>query len=243
MRAVELAPNLAEAHTSLGFVQLLTWDWTGAERSLDKAIELNARYSQAHNFRAWLLSTSGRQAEADKAAWLGRELDPFSPAANGISALVHYHGRRYEDAIKASERALERDATSALSLLCISMANAANGAHHKAILHAERGVTLSPEVNFLRGILGAVYAMAGDKDGARGVLRDLDDRSKTTYVAPLIVSWIYCHLGEPDNAFNWLTRAYNERACSLSFGLRAPLYDVIREDSRFAELSAKLRLT
>jgi serine/threonine-protein kinase len=242
-RAVEIAPNLAEAHTSLGFVQLLSWDWSGAERSLDKAIELNARYSQAHNFRAWLLSTSGRQAEADKAALLGRELDPFSPAANGISALVHYHGRRYDDAIKASERALERDATSALSLLCISMANAANGAHRKAILHAEQGVNLSPEVNFLRGILGAVYAMAGDKETARAVLRDLDDRSRTTYVAPLIISWIYCHLGESDEAFGWLTRAYDEHSCSLSFGLRAPLYDVIREDPRFAELVAKLRLT
>lgn len=242
-RAVELAPNLPEAYASLGFVQLLTWDWSRAESSLDKAIELNPRYAQAHNFRAWVLSTTGRQNEADLAARVGLDLDPFSPAANGISALVHYHGRRYDDAIKASERALERDATSALSLLCISMANAAKGEHHKAILHAEQGVNLSPEVNFLRGILGAVYAMAGDKDAARGILRDLNDRSATTYVAPLIISWIYCHLGESDSAFQWLTRAYEERACSLSFGLRAPLYDVIREDPRFAELLAKLRLT
>jgi tetratricopeptide (TPR) repeat protein len=242
-RAVELAPNLAEAHTSLGFVQLLNWDWPAAESSLNKAIELNGRYSQAHNFRAWLLSTSGRQAEADKAAWVGRELDPFSPAANGISALVHYHGRRYNDAIEASRRALERDATSALSLLCISMANAANGAHREAILHAEHGVNLSPEVNFLRGILGAVYAMAGENEAARGVLRDLENRSATSYVAPLIVSWIYCHLGEADNAFDWLARAYDEHACSLSFGLRWPLYDVIRGDPRFADLQAKLRLT
>jgi tetratricopeptide (TPR) repeat protein len=243
VRAVDLAPDLAEAHTSLGFVQLLTWDWSAAESSLNRAIELNARYSQAHNFLAWLLSTSGRQAEADEAARVGRDLDPFSPAANGISALVHYHGRKYDDAIEASERALERDPTSALSLLCISMANAAKGAHRKAILHAEQGVDLSPEVNFLRGILGAVYAMAGEKEAARGVLRDLDDRSRKTYVAPLIISWIYCHLGESDNAFDWLARAYDERACSLSFGLRAPLYDVIREDSRFAGLLAKLRLT
>jgi serine/threonine-protein kinase len=242
-RAVELAPNLPEAHTSLGFVQLLTWDWSAAESSLNTAIQLNPRYSQAHNFRAWLLSTSGRQAEADSAARVGRDLDPFSPAANGISALVHYHGRKFDDAIAASERALERDATSALSLLCISMANAAKGSHRKAILHAEQGVNLSPEVNFLRGILGAVYAMAGEEQAARGVLSDLKERSAKSYVAPLIVSWIYCHLGETDSAFEWLTRAYDERACSLSFGLRAPLYDVIREDPRFADLLGKLRLT
>jgi serine/threonine-protein kinase len=241
-RAVELAPNLAEAHTSLGFVHLLTWDWEAAESSLRQAIALNPRHSQAHNFLAWLMSTSGRQTEAAAAAKVGRDLDPFSPAANGISALVSYHGREYDEAIEASARALERDATSALSLLCISMANAAKGAHQKAILHAEQGVNLSPEVNFLRGILGAVYAMAGQQDAARAVLADLIERSKTSYVGPVIISWIYSHLGEPDNGFDWLRRAYDERACTLSFGLRAPLYDVIREDPRFSELLAKLRL-
>jgi serine/threonine protein kinase/Tfp pilus assembly protein PilF len=241
-RAVELAPGSAEAQTSLGFVQMLDWDWQAAESSLRQAINLNSRYAQAHNFLAWLLSTYNRQTEATEAVRIGQELDPFSPAANGISALVSYHARRYDEAIRDSQRALERDPTSALSLMCISMSHAAKGAHKQAILHADRGVSLSSEVNFLRGILGAVYAMAGEKEAARRVLDDLLERSRQTYVGPTVISWIYSHLGERDRAFEWLEKAYDQRDCTLGFGLRAPMYDVIRDDARFGELLTKLRL-
>ncbi len=242
-RAVELAPELAEAQTSLGFVQLLDWDWQGANSTFNRAIELNPRYSQAHTFRAWLLSTLDKPDEAAEAVRVGTELDPFLPATNGVAALVAYHGRRYDEAIKESERALERDATSALSLLCISMAHAAKGAYKDAIIHAERGVSLSPGVNFLRGVLGAVYAMANEAPAARQVLDDLLERSKRTYVGPTLVSWIYAHLGERDLAFQWLQKAYDQRDCTLGFGLRAPMYDVIRDDPRFGEMLAKLGLS
>ena len=241
-RAVELAPDLAETRTSLGFAQLLHWDWAGADATLQKAIALNPRYAQAHTFYAWLLSTLGRNDEAAESVGVGEELDPFLPATNGVSALVAYHGRRYDEAIRQSERALERDPTSALSLLCISLAHAAKGAYKAAIIHGERGVSLSPSVNFLRGVLGIVYAEAGEKASARKVLDDLLDRSKRMYVGPTVISWIHAHLGERDQAFEWLEKAIHDRDCTLGFGLRAPLYDVIRDDQRFDTLLTRLHL-
>ena len=242
-RAVELAPELAEARTSLGFVQLLHLDWQAAKSTLLRAIELNPRYSQAHTFHAWLLSTLDRPAEAAESARIGQELDPFLPATNGIAALVSYHGRRYDQAIRESERALEREPKSVLALLCISTAHAAKGAYKEAIVHAERGVRLSPDVNFLRGVLGAVYAMANETEAARGVLDDLIERSKRMYVGPTMISWIYAHLAERDRAFEWLEKAYDQRDCTLGFGLRAPMYDVIRDDPRFGALLTKLGLS
>lgn len=242
-RAVELAPELAEARTSLGFVQLLDWDWQVAKSTLLRAIELNPRYAQAHTFHAWLLSTLDKPAEAAESARIGMELDPFLPATNGIAALVSYHGRRYDQAIRESTRALERDPTSALSLLCISMAHAAKGSYKEAIIHAERGVGLSPDVNFLRGVLGAVYAMANETEAARGVLDDLLERSTRMYVGPTVISWIYSHLGERDRAFEMLEKAYDQRDCTLGFGLRAPMYDVICDDPRFGALLTKLGLS
>jgi adenylate cyclase len=241
-RAVDLAPELAETRTSLGFVQLLDWDWKAAKSSLLRAIELNPRYAQAHTFHAWLLSTLDKPEEAAESVRIGQSLDPFLPATNGVAGLIAYHGRRYDEAIRESERALERDATSALSLLCISMAYAAKGAYKEAIIHAERGVALSPGVNFLRGVLGAVYAMADEQTGARQVLDDLLERSKRMYVGPTVISWIYSHLGEHDRAFEWLERAYDQHDCTLGFGLRAPMYDVIRDDPRFGALLTKLGL-
>jgi serine/threonine-protein kinase len=242
-RAVDLAPELAETRTSLGFVQLLDWDWNAAKSTLLHAIELNPRYAQAHAFHAWLLSTLDKPVEAAQSVRIAQELDPFLPETNGVAALVSYNGRRYAEAIRESERALERDPTSALSLLCISMAHAAKGAHKEAIIHAERGVGLSPGVNFLRGVLGAVYAMANETTAARQVLDDLLERSTRMYVGPTVISWIYSHLDEHDRAFEWLGKAYEQRDCTLGFGLRAPLYDVIRDDPRFGELLAKLGLS
>ena len=241
-RAVELAPELAEARTSLGFVQLLDWDWEGAKSNLLRAIELNPRHAQAHMFYGWLMSILDKPAEAADAVRTGEDLEPYLPATSGVLALVSYHARHYDQAIREAERALERDPTSALSLLCISTAHAAKGAHKEAILHAERGVGLSPEVNFLRGVLGAVYAMANEKEAARKVLDDLVERSKRMYVGPTVISWIYANLGERDLAFEWLEKAYQQRDCTLGFGLRAPMYDVIRDDPRFDSLLTKLAL-
>ena len=241
-RAVELAPELAESRTSLGFVQLLNWDWVGAESSLLHAIDLNPRHALAHSFHAWLLSTLDRQSEAAEAARVGQELDPLSPATNGIAALVSYHGREYDQAISECERALERDRASFLALLAMTLSYSAKGMYKEAISHAKRGVALSPNVNLLRALLAAVYAMAGERAEAESVLAELMERSKQVYVAPTMMSWSYANLDEPDVAFEWLEKACSARDCTLGFGIRVPLYDKISADARFQELLACLGL-
>jgi serine/threonine-protein kinase len=242
-RAVELAPELAESRTSLGFVQLLSLDWDAAESSLLHAIDLNPRHALAHSFHAWLLSIVERQREAAEAAHLGQELDPLSPATNGIAALVSYHGRQFDQAIAESQRALERDRTSFLALLAMTMSYAAKGMNTEALHHAERGVALSPDLNLLRALLAVVHAMAGDRTSAEKVLNDLLDRSKQVYVGPTMISWIYANLDEPDAAFDWLEKASSARDCTLAFGIRAPVYDRISGDPRFEGLLAGLALT
>ena len=242
-RAVELAPELAESRTSLGFVQLLSLDWDAAESSLLHAIDLNPRHALAHSFHAWLLSIVDRQREAAEAAHLGQELDPLSPATNGIGALVSYHGRQYDQSIAESQRAIERDPTSFLALLAMTMSYAAKGMNTEALHHAERGVALSPDLNLLRALLAVVHAMAGDRTSAEKVLNDLLDRSKQVYVGPTMISWIYANLDEPDAAFDWLEKASSARDCTLAFGIRAPVYDRISGDPRFEGLLAGLGLT
>jgi serine/threonine protein kinase/Flp pilus assembly protein TadD len=235
-RAVELAPELAESRTSLGFVQLLNWDWEAAESSLLHAIDLNPRYALAHSFYAWLLSTVDRQREASEAARLGQELDPLSPATNGIAALVSYHARQYDQAIDEAGRTLERDRASFLGLLAVTLSYAAKGSYKEAISHAEREVSVSPDVNLLRALLAAVYAMAGERAAAESLLAELLERSKQAYVGPTMISWVYANLDDTDAAFEWLGKACSARDCTLGFGIRVPLYDRISSDPRFQEL-------
>ena len=241
-RAVEIAPDLAEARTSLGFVQLLNWDWDAAESSFLHAIDVNPRYALAHTFQAWLLSGVDRPREAEEAARIGLELEPLSPATNGIAALVSYHARRYEQAVAQSQRALDRDKTSFLGLLAITLSYAAMGDVKEAISHAERGVELSPDLNLLRALLATIKATTGDRAGAELILADLVTRASQGYVGPTMIAWIYANLDEPDKAFEWLRKACAEHDCTLAFGIRLPLYDRISADPRFQELVRCLHL-
>ncbi len=241
-RAVELAPDLAESRTSLGFVQLLNWDWEAAESSFLHAIDLNPRYALAHTFYAWLLSTIDRQREASEAARIGLELDPLSPATNGIGALVSYHARQYDQAIMECERTLERDPTSFLGLLAITLSYAAKGMYKEAIGHAERGAALSPDVNLLRALVAVVYAMAKERTPAEKILAELLEKSNMEYVGPTMIAWIYANLGNPGAAFEWLQKACSARDCTLAFGIRVPLYDRISADPGFEELLRCLEL-
>jgi serine/threonine-protein kinase len=241
-RAVALAGDLAEVRTSQGFLQLISWDWVAAERTLSSAISLNPNYPLAYSFHSWLLTTVGREREAQEAARRGQELDPLSPVTTGIAALVAYHARDYDRAIHECERALEIEPSSFLALLAITLSYAAKGEHPAAIEHAREGVRLSPDALFLRGLLGAVYGMAGRRGEAQEVLDDLDRRAPSMYVAPMLRSWILSHIGETDLAFAALEQAFAERSCPLGFGVRFPIYDGLRDDPRFADLLHRMAL-
>jgi TolB-like protein len=243
IRGVELAPDLAEAGTSLGHVQILEWDWTGAESTLRSVIIKHPRHALAHSFLAWLLSDVDRPAEAKAAARRAYEIDPLAPVVNGVTALVHYHAREYGAAIAHCERVLELDPMSFIGLFAMSLSYAHEGGYPQAINYAKEGVRLSPDVTFMQALLGVVYALAGKIDDARDVLAKMKEKARTEYVAPVLLSWIHAHLDETDLAFECLDQAIAERSCMLAFGIRAPMYDPLRVDPRFDVLIGRLGLS
>ncbi len=241
LRAVELAPELADAWTSLGFVHMLSWEWKAAESALLRAIDINPRHASARTVHSWVLAILGHHPEALEEARRGRELDP--QARSGLPAFVWYHGRQYDEAIVECERGLEIDPTSFLSLLVLSLSYAGKGQFDDAVQHAQRGVSLAPGSDFMRALLGTVYARAGQHEAAHAILSDLIERSTRSYVSPILMSWIFANLQDPDKAFEWLGKAYDERTCTLGSGIGYAIYDQIRDDPRFDELVHKLGLS
>ncbi len=242
IRSLELTPDSPEALTSLGFIQTLSWEWDAAEKSLLRAIEINPRYAPAHTFLAWLFTTAGRSAEAMAAARDGHLLDPLSSVGLGIRALVHYHSRDYDGAIEMCKTTLELEPASFVGSLGLCLSYAGKGMFDEAVSEARRGVELSPEAFFLKGLLGAMYGMAGQRAETETVLATFDKLSGKTYVGPVFYSWIHAQLGDPDTAFDWLEKAYQERSCTLALGLRFPLYDPLRNDPRFPAFMQRLGL-
>jgi len=239
-RAVQLAPELPETGTSLGWVQLLDWDWTGAESTLRSVIAGHPREALAYSFLALLLSNLDRPSDAKVAAKRAYEIDPLH---NAVTALVHFHAREYGDAIAHCERILELDPMSFIGLFVVSLSFAHEGRQEQALKYAREAARLSPDVIFVQALHGVISAMAGKTDDARGILGALIDRAHDTYVAPILLSWVYAHLGEIEPAFECLDKAYEERSPTLAVGIRSPMYDPLRLDPRYDALLGKLGLS
>jgi hypothetical protein len=109
-------------------------------------------------------------------------------------------------------------------------------------ISARQFARLSPDLKMLRALLATVYATAGDRVGAEGILSDLLTRASEEYVGPTMVSWIYANLDQPDRALEWLRKAGAEHDCTLAFGISWPIYDRISGDPRFLELVRHLHL-
>ena len=111
-RALELDAGLAEAHTSLGYAKWLAdWDWTGAEASLRRALELNPGYSVAHHWLGDLLSQQLRTREGLSHLDRALELDPYAVAVHFDKAKALHWAERYEEAVTSFDRVLEIEPT------------------------------------------------------------------------------------------------------------------------------------
>ena len=242
-RALELDDSLAEAHRSLASVRLsYDWDVAGSENELQRALQLSP--SDAGTYRQYgrLLRYTGRLNEAMAMTKRAQELDPLSPAVAVNVAGQYYFARRYDQAIEQARKAIELDPTFVQAHRWLGYAYEAEGKFPEAIAEFKLAVKLSPGNLSYLGILGRGYAVAGNRREARRTIAKLRELSKTRYVEPLQYALIYGALGESDQAFARLEKAFDERNGNLLALSVAPWFDPLRSDPRFADLLRRVEL-
>jgi tetratricopeptide (TPR) repeat protein len=107
-KAMQLNPNLAEAHTSLGAVHVLhDWDFAGAEKEMKQAIELNPDSSEAHMWYAEFLAQMGRNGQAISEIQPAEALDPLSLAVHAQAGWVFYLARNNKEATAEWGKAID----------------------------------------------------------------------------------------------------------------------------------------
>jgi tetratricopeptide (TPR) repeat protein len=119
---------------------------------------------------------------------------------------------------------------------------AANGQFDEAIAAAEKAVELSERTPGALGILGLAYGLAGRKADALKILNELLELNKARYVTPAAIVNVYIGLGDKDQAFVWLEKAYQERSNYLAYLKVFPLVDPVRSDPRYADLVRRVGL-
>jgi TolB-like protein/DNA-binding winged helix-turn-helix (wHTH) protein/Flp pilus assembly protein TadD len=243
-KALELDDTLSEAHAWLGLARSVhEWDWSTGERELQRAIELNPGYASAHSLYAQILMMTGRTQESAAESKEARKLDPLSPILYALWAERLIWTRQYDQAIEKCQKAIELDPTYPVAQLRLGVAYEAKGEYEKAITELETARDLSVRAPYFLRSLGHAYATAGRKGQAQQILQELRRDSAKRYVSPFAFALIYTGLGEKEQAFDWLEKAYQHRDPSLSTIRGDPRLDPLRGDPRFQDLLRRVHLT
>ena len=239
--ALSIDEHLAEAHASLGLVKFYyEWDWNGAEAEFKKALELNPGYAQAHQYYADFVKSFGRFDEALEEMKKALTLDPLSYSINTGIGHVLYLSRKYDLAIDQYRKVVESDPAFVPARLWFGRPYMQKGMFKEAIQQSEEAVKLANESTVSLATLGQAYASAGNKGDAGKILDRLLEQSKKQYVPSYWIALVQMSIGNKDEAFAWLEKAYNERSSWLVWANVEPRFDALRSDPRFTSLLVRI---
>ena len=240
-KALELDPNLAEAHVLLAKVQQEQWHWADAESEYRRALAVNPNYADAHAGLAWWLLCQGRTDEAVAWARRGRELDPLVVSGESIGWIL-FQSRRYDEAARELRSVLAVNPDDATALFYLGFVLTANNQPDDAIPELEKALSVSNRSPGVIGVLIRAYGHAGRRSDALRLLAEMQRRRKAGYVPAGAFVNAYLGLGDNDQAFASLEQAYEEQSNILQFVKVHPYFDPIRGDPRFADLVRRVGL-
>ncbi|MBI1763672.1 MAG: winged helix-turn-helix domain-containing protein [Acidobacteria bacterium] len=242
LRALQLDDTLGEAHLSLAKTKLFyAWDWPACEREIGRALELSPNFADTHGLNGAYLLAMGRLDEALVARRRAQELDPTSPLFTTAVGWAYFYQRRYDQAITWYRKAFELDPTFALAHDDLSNALFLKGEAEQALAEVLKFRALTGESQAHLTALQQAFAAEGKLGYWRKELELAEERARQG--APL-GAWrmarINAELGDHDQSFVWLNRAYEERASMLAFLKTVPLFGNLHTDPRFAELLRRI---
>jgi serine/threonine-protein kinase len=250
LRALELDNTLAEAHVSLALIkERWDWDFTGAEAEYKRAIELNPDYATAHHRYGVFLAAMGRFDQGITELERARALDPLSLVIAVDSARPYMLSHRLERSVEILQEALEMDSNFARAHIQLALDYANMGRYEEALAEDKKAFDLTggeyreDGTRRINDILILIYAAAGRRDDALKILAEADELEKQgQYFDTFFRAMVYAELGDKEQSFTWLERAYGERSPGMADLKVAVPLDKIRDDPRFTDLVRRVGL-
>jgi TolB-like protein/DNA-binding winged helix-turn-helix (wHTH) protein len=235
-KAIEINPQSAEAHASLGLMLSHRWEWAGAETEFRRALELDPQYANAHHWYGDYLSMRARHNEALAEARRALELDPLNLMISTWVGLRSYLAHNYASAIDQNRNSVDLDPNFAAAHLLLGEDYVQAGLHSEGVNELSRAASLSGGSPLYRAQLGVAFAAAGGKADALRIARELETLSGQRYVSPYGLAQIYAALNSKPETFKWLDAAYDDHAVWMGYLGVDPIFDRYRSDERFQEL-------
>ncbi len=244
IQALAIDNTLAEAHASLAFVKFYyDWDWPGAEIEFKRAIELNPTDAEAHHYYSHYLIAMGRTEESLAESRRCLELEPSNILFSVHLGWHYLYAHQYDLAVKQLQNTLEMDSNFAQTHHWLGLAYEQQARSAEAIAELQKARALFGESVQTQAELAHINAISGKQEQARKMLAELFELAKRRYVSSYEIAAIYGGLGEKDQAFAWMQKAYDERSDGLVNLKVEQRFDNLRADPRFADLVRRVGLT
>jgi TolB-like protein/DNA-binding winged helix-turn-helix (wHTH) protein/Flp pilus assembly protein TadD len=241
-KAVEIDPQSAEAHASLGLVLSHRWDWAGAEAEFKRAQELDPQYANAHHWYGDYLSIRSRHGEAVAEAKQALELDPLNLMISTWVGLRYYMASDYSHAIDQNRNSVELDPNFAAAHLLLGEDYREAGLHSEAVNELKKAANLSGDSPLYTAQVAVALAVAGRNDDALRIAHELERASRKRYVSPYGLAQIYAASNKNEDTFRWLQAAYEDHAVWMGYLAVDPIFDRYRSNERFKDLLRRLGL-
>lgn len=242
-QALALDESLAEAHASLAWATTFyEWDWKTAERHYQRALKLNPGWGTAYSWYSFHLHALGETEASRRTIEKAHRVEPLAVAISGALSFSMFLHRQYDRGIQIAREALEIDSEFAAAHAFIAFNLLGKREWDDAVEVLEKTVELMGGLSLVKGLLGYCLAKKGDEDAARRILDELLETSKKAYVSTFFVAAVYMGLGEKEDCWEWLEKAYEERNNWLVFLDVLPIFEPLRLEDRFVKMKEKIGL-
>lgn len=239
-KALEMDDSLSEAHTALAFTRMVNWDWEGAGRDFQRALELDPNFTTGNpcHYVEYLLAI-GRPETAVADLERAQEMQPLSIFLSVILGWTYYGARQYDKAIRQHRRVVEIEPHFGMARWCLGL-DYVQKRKYKAAIHEFQQARLSGGPYIASLTLGHAYAMAGDRDRALQIVRESKKDPRRTYSPPYAIAAIYAGLGDYNASFEFLAQAVKAHDIGLIWLKWDPQFDALRSDPRFSAILAQI---
>jgi len=245
-KALELDDTLAEAHAALAYAKFFDWDWLNVEREFKRAIELNPNNAFSHRRYGETLQARARFSEALAEGTRAQELDPLSPDIVANLGFTHLLMQHYDESIAQFRKVLDLKSNVPVAHAFTAVAYAKKGMHRQALAEydqiSDRDKAVAPETQLIADTLGWIYAVSGRRADALKIALEFRQLSTHAYVESYSLGTIYAGLGEKDEAFRLLEKAYDQHSPDIVFLAVDPFWYGMRSDPRYGDLLRRVGL-
>jgi len=238
LKAIALDENDAEAHCYLSEAKrVLDWDLEGADAELKRALEIDPNSAPAHFFLSLLPLFRGELQEGLRLVLEAEKLDPVSPITSYVATAAYLANGRIDDAINEGQRTLLLDPNYFYLDSNLAAAYRDKGNFPEAIALYTKA---QEATNLPSSGLAITYTRMGRQTEARNILAQLLQAREKRYVSAPVIAAVYVALGDKEEAFRWLERAFAEHSGILQWIAFLPEFRPLHSDARFPHLLRRI---